>query len=306
MKMTLRLELSGLLAVVAVLSLFAATASADPTKTECVAANGAGQDLRRDGKFAEAREQFQRCNDAACPTLLAEDCTVRLDELESAQPTVVFDVKDRSGHDVSAVKVTIDGEPFTSRLVGAAQRVDPGDHVFTFAVPGQGTVTERMVIKETEKGRHVRVFLGGRRPRVAGPEPEAAAAEYEPESSTSRRKVDTRKIFGIVATGTGVTSVVVGSVFGMLTMSAIADQKAVCPSTQLCSNRAQANSDHATWSTDSTISDAAFIAGGVLVAGGVYLLLTGHHGAERPQGRALVVAPSVARGGGSMLLRGEF
>src|SRR3954467_7734926 len=74
-------------------------ANADLPKAQCVAAHTNGQSLRRQGKLAEARDQLRMCSDPKCP--MSTDCIRRLDELENAQPTVVFDVKDSSGHDLS-------------------------------------------------------------------------------------------------------------------------------------------------------------------------------------------------------------
>jgi hypothetical protein len=41
-------------------------------------------------------------------------------DLERAQPTVVFDVKDDAGNDLTDVKVTVDGNPLADKLTGTA------------------------------------------------------------------------------------------------------------------------------------------------------------------------------------------
>jgi hypothetical protein len=90
----------------------ASLARADPpTKVQCVDANAKGQDLRRDGELSGARAQFRACAVSACPALVRDDCNRRLDEVERAQPTIVFDTKDAAGRDLSAVKVLVDGAP---------------------------------------------------------------------------------------------------------------------------------------------------------------------------------------------------
>ncbi len=142
-------------------------ARADVSKAECIQANTASQDARRDLKFSAAREQLARCIDPSCPGIVRDDCTRRLDELERAQPTIVFDAKDASGHDVAAVKVTIDGKPLAEKLVGSALAVDPGEHTSTFTASGGAPVTQTLiVIKEgVMKDRHesicVRRFCPG-------------------------------------------------------------------------------------------------------------------------------------------------
>ncbi|HEX8796020.1 MAG TPA: hypothetical protein VF765_33955, partial [Polyangiaceae bacterium] len=115
------------------IALVASVATADaPSKKQCLDADDASQPLRRDGKFSAAREQLRVCGDPACPALVRSDCTRMMADLERAQPTVVFDVKDDAGNDLTDVKVTVDGNPVTPKLTGTALQADPGQHVFAF------------------------------------------------------------------------------------------------------------------------------------------------------------------------------
>jgi hypothetical protein len=116
----------------------------------------------------------------------------------------------------------------------------------------------------------------------------------------------TQKILGLTAGGVGVAGLVVGGVFGALTASAISKQKSDCASAANCPNYSQAASDHSTWSTDGTVSTVAFVAGGLLVAGGATLFFTAGDGPVRSSGTGLVVAPSLGPGAAGMLIRGEF
>src|SRR5262245_14249497 len=95
-------------------------APAEPAVDRCVNANTAAQSHRREGKFGAARAELVVCVDASCPALVRDDCVRRLDELDGAQPTIVFDAKDEEGRDVSEVTVEIDGRPFAERLDGIA------------------------------------------------------------------------------------------------------------------------------------------------------------------------------------------
>jgi hypothetical protein len=98
----------------------ASAARADVPKAECIAANTAAQDARRDMKFSSAREQLRKCADPSCPSIVRDDCTKRLDEIERVQPTVIFSVVDAAGSDVVDVKVSVDGKVIADKLVGAA------------------------------------------------------------------------------------------------------------------------------------------------------------------------------------------
>jgi hypothetical protein len=243
------------------------------------------------------------CESPSCPAIVRGDCIQRLDELEHAQSTIVFDVKDATGADVSAVTVTIDGAPFAERLEGGALRVDPGDHTFGFAAAGQEPVTRHVVIKEGVKDRHEPIVLPASQasPAVIRPAPP------EPPPPEAHTGIATQRLLGIVVGAEGLAAVAVGGVFGALSLSAASQQKSDCASATSCSSRAQADSDHSTATTDGNVSTVAFVAGGVLLAGGALLFFTAPSSSPPADQRAgLLVAPSIGPGGAGLLLRGEF
>ncbi len=287
----------------AALCLVAASSWADPTKDQCVDANAKAQDLRRDGKLSAAREQLHQCASASCPAMVRNDCTKRLDELETAQPTIAFEVKDSGGADVSDVKVTVDGQPLADKLDGTALPVDRGSHVFVFTVAGQLPVTRTFVLTEGEKGRREKIVLGDASPALGAPPAGAPSATLPP---LANRGLGGQKILGLVAGGAGVVGIAVGSVFGAMTLSEKNQQSTDCGSSTCGSARhTQALNDHSSALTDSMISTVGFIAGGALLVGGVILFVTGGHSSPSSTTGMLVV-PSVGPDGGGLWLRGEF
>ena len=294
--------IAGALAAVAVAP---AVARADASKAACIQADTTAQDARRDLKFATARELLARCIDPSCPGMVRDDCTRRLNELENAQPTIVFDAKDASGRDVAAVRVTLDGKLLAETLIGAALPVDPGEHTFTFTVPGSAPFTETLVIKEGAKERHEAIVLGGPPAPVALPPPASSSGEEPPAAGTHGGGLGTQRALGLVAGGVGVAGVVVGSVFGIMTISQKNQQVAHCAAGTTCSpaDYAQASSERSSAFSDGTVSTIAFIAGGALVAGGLALFFTAH---SAPQATGLLVVPSVGPESAGVLLRGEF
>ena len=282
------------------LSLVSRTATANVTKDQCIETNTHAQSLRREGKFGAARQQLEICGDPSCPAIVRDDCARRLDELERAQPTVVFDAKDGAGQDLTAVEVTIDGQKLPGRLDGTALRVDPGADVFTFTITGQPPVARTFVLKEGERDRRERIVLGAPASLPVGrPVTEAPPAIRGDGTRPAR-------LAGLIVGGVGAAGIVVGSVFGLLAISEGSQQKSDCASPTNCPHIGAATSDHTSAQTDGAVSTAGFIAGGALLAGGAILFLSAGHARTEPSAARFVVTPSIAPGGGGVWLRGEF
>jgi hypothetical protein len=299
MKVRLR---RGLLAAAAALFVPSQSLAAGITKEQCADANSQAQDLRRDGKFSAAHQKLQQCSDPACPGIVRDDCVQRLDELERAQPTIVFDAKDPDGHDLVAVHVTVDGAPLADKLEGRALRVEPGSHAFTFTAAGSPTVTETFVLKEGEKERRERIVIGA----TAKPPSAAQATPLTPPpvAAPSTGWTSTQWI-GVTLAGTGVVGLGVGSVFGLLTGSAWSNAKDACGGdTTHCRDVGSANSYKSTALSDSTISAVGFAAGGALLVGGAVLFFVGAHRDTPATG--VVVTPTVSPGQGGVAIRGTF
>jgi hypothetical protein len=292
-----------------------ATARADLSKVECIEADTKAQDARREGKLSVAAEQLRRCSDAACPGMVRDDCNRRLDEVEKAQPTIVFEVKDVSGADVSAVSVTLDGKQWAEALEGKALPADPGKHVFAFTVAGYAPIERALVLTEGEKGRRERIVLPAPQPQpvplptapVRAPALSVTPAPIETATaSPSARGMGTQQVLGLTLGGAGVVGLGLGGVLGMLATSAWSKAKSDCGgSTSQCTNVSRGQSDRSTAEGDATISSVGFIAGGALLATGAVLFLTGaRHRSE--SGTSLRICPSVGQGQTGLLVTGGF
>jgi hypothetical protein len=299
---------SGSLQAAAALAAWLVTtpALADPTKEQCIDANAMGQHLRHDSKLAAARAQLQACAVAACPSIIRSDCIKRLDELDKIQPAIVFEAKDASGNDLSAVQVTMDGAVVANKLDGAPLTVDPGEHVFVFTAQGQPPVTKRLVVAERGEVRTERVVIGAATPLPPSPAPASLSPALPSPAPTpsAPQGMSTLRAIGLVSGGVGLAGIGVGSVFGILTGSAVHSQNAACASPTSCSDRAAALSDHSTWTTDGAISTVAFVAGGALLAAGVTMFVLGGSHSESATG--LVVLPALSPAGAGISAAGAF
>jgi hypothetical protein len=293
----------GALAVCVLLSPSAALA-AGPTKEACVAANEAAQDLRQAGKLREARQKLLVCVSDACPGPVREDCVQRLNDVNTAMPTIVFEVKDPSGNDVSAARVSMDGQPLVDRVAGGAVSIDPGEHRFAFDdANGLSHAEQTVVVREGDHDRHVRVVLQAVRASTAtnaastpteAPQPEAPASVNAGSTGVG----GTQRLIGLVVGGTGVAGLVVGSIFGLVSKStydnALRNQCHGTPNG--CSS--QGEQDGQTAHTQAMVSTVGFIAGGVLLAGGAVLYFTA------PTGDSIAVAPAVGTSAAGLTLHG--
>jgi hypothetical protein len=283
------------LSICAGIALFASSAlAAEPSKQECVAANESGQDLQRMGKLREARATLAICTAASCPGAVREDCGQRLKEVESAIPRLVFAAKDAAGHDLIAVRVTMDGETLLEKLDGSATLVDPGEHHFTFEADGYRKNESTLLVREGELDRPVRVVLESNSAAAAG-----QVAEFD----------GTRRALGITFGIVGLGGLAAGTVFGLLAKStydtSVNECHGVitpCPSYVPLATQSQAQEDHNSAVNEALVSTVAFIAGGVLVAAGAVIYLT----APEVTTGEVAVAPTITREGGGFVLRGKW
>jgi hypothetical protein len=277
--------------------------AADPTTADCLSANDKSITLRNQHKLRAARAQVLVCAAPSCPADVRKECVRRVDEVNASMPTIVFEVKDAGGNDLTAVKVSMDGEALADRLEGTAISLDPGSHTFTLEPAGQAPVTRPLVIREGEKDRHVMIEL------TASPAPASADASLATNTATAAppqalapapeeaptRNFGTQKVLALVAGGIGVVGVGLGTVFGLQSKSKHDDAVNACPAG--CDAAGVSLMDDAR--SAGNVSTVAFIVGGIGLAGGAVLWFTAPS----------KTTPAVARfgaGPGFLQLRGAW
>jgi hypothetical protein len=219
-----------------------------------------------------------------------------MDELERVQSTITFDVQDAFGADIAGVHVTMDGGPLPDKLGGIPQRINPGEHTFTFEAEGRRSVSRTLVVKEGQKGRIERVVLPDIAPVTVQPVINSPRTPSSEDESGARRER-----LGLVVGGVGIAGLAVGAVFGLLTISAWNAQKRDCESTTNCPDRAKGASDHDAAVTNGTVATIACIGGGVLLASGIVLVLSAPRTATK-----LSITPGMTSNGGVASVHGTF
>jgi hypothetical protein len=241
------------LSVMALVVASAAVSRADE-KAECLDAASKGQILRDEHKLVEARDAFRMCARQQCPSMVQRDCSGWLDAVEDAVPTIVISAKDPAGGDLVHVRVSIDGALALTALDGQSMTIDPGTHEFHFELADGTAADQQVVVAEGAKSKQVWVVLG----RASVP---AARAAVPPPTRTSSGW----KTLGWVAEGVGLGGLAVGAAFGIV---AISDKSSANCVAGMCDagplSRAR---------TAAAVSTVGFIAGGILAATGLGILI---------------------------------
>lgn len=270
--------------ITAGLSLFVCVPAraAEPTTSQCLEASDASLKAGNEHKLLSERKELLICAASSCPGEIRKECARRVEEVNASIPTLVFQAKDPTGADLSAVRVTMDGNVLAEQLNGTALAVDPGAHAFKFETAGQEAVEKQLVVHEGEKERREAIQFGSPvNDDVNHPTEAAASGGHK-----------TQKIVAVVVAGVGVVGLGLGGTFGVMAMSKKDDAKKACPDVCADADGQQAWKDA---KTAGTISTAGFIAGGVLLATGAVLWFTA--GPSHTQ---------VGIGPGSVRLSGSF
>jgi len=264
--------------VLGVLLTASASRADEPTKQECIAANESAQALRQAGKLRDARSKLSVCIASSCPGPVREDCAQRLEDVQKAIPTVVFDVKDTAGRDLLDVKLSVDGSAQGSvRATGVP--LDPGPHTFRFEAAGAPAADKSVVVREGERERRITVVIGNSvAPPPAVPPglldnrgaeatPTAQSGEAQPAPGAG----DTQRLAGWITGGAGVVAMGVGVVVGLVAKSSY-EGAAGCSGAQ-CTSQTGLNTSNSAIGTGNAAT-GVFVVGAVATAAGVVLWLT--------------------------------
>jgi hypothetical protein len=190
------------------LALAALPAAARADVEACIHAADAGQKLRDNGSYRQAREQFIACAAEECPGEVRKGCVGWLAEVQKLTPTVVFAARSH-GKEVTDVRVSVDGVPVAGRIDGKPVALDPGEHRFRFERAGEPAAEETAVVVAGERERRISMRLtpdplqstsptGALPPQPTGA-PEPATRMRGPPSPSEYALV----IFGLASLATG-------------------------------------------------------------------------------------------------------
>ena len=234
------------------------------------------------GKFVDAWEAYHRIVLEGAPP--GANAVLR-QAVEDAKKEMVGVEKRRGRVTISVVgpqspTVTLDGAPVPVAALDAERPVDPGAHTVHVTATGykdaeshftvaEGEAATARVTPEVEPNAPPNPSTAA--PLTTAPSGGATPADIPPTATSS-----TRKTLGIAAIGIGGAGIVVGAVTGILAMGKHSDLSGNACATTGCGQPALGdyNSSVSSYQTLGTVSTISFIAGGVLAATGVVLLVT--------------------------------
>ena len=256
------------------------------------------------GKLVQAQERYLKVGrlapgggDAEVQRKAQADAAKELAALTPRIPSVIIDLQ---GAEPADIKLTLDGLSLSSDLVGEPRPVDPGAHTL---VGLRGSEKRQVAFTLAEAAQQHVTLSFQQSVAAAAAAPTSSAAPNAVAGSTAPpvdapKSSSTQRTLGWVAITVGGAGLIFGGVTGAVAISkkngldgSVGCKGNACPTLQ------QDNVD--SYNSMRTLSSVGFIAGGVVAAAGVVLVLTAPSPAPAPSA-ALWLSPNQAG------IRGSF
>ena len=199
-------------------------ASAAENLQDCAQAYERAQEEKKTGQLISALTQLKTCVALECPAFIREDCARWMAQAESALPTVVFPI-DEDGNDLTDVAILCDSKPLTGKLNGKAVPVDPGLHAFSFQAPGHASVERKVLAREGEHNRIIKVVFNSTTKIHTPLEPPSASSGTAFQAETDTRS---RKLAPYAFAGVGILGLAGFTTFAFLGNSQARDLERSC------------------------------------------------------------------------------
>jgi hypothetical protein len=241
------------------------------------------------GKLVDAQETARRVTQIPAAgreppalTRARADAGRLVESLEARIPTLTVSV---AGAPADIVDVTIDEKPFPARLLGSPSKLDPGKHTVAAIAAGFENVSSEVTLTEGAKETVTLTLVPVAKTEAAHAAPVTTAAPT-PEDTGKKKGLSPLVYIGF---GVGGAGLIVGTVTGLLSMSATSSAKEHCID-NLCQPAAQDDIDSA-----KLFANVANIGFGAAIVGtglGIVGLVTSGGGSEPgPSTTALRVEP---------------
>jgi hypothetical protein len=251
----------------------------------------------RGGQTASAwgtwKDVASRAN-AAGKADVEKNAIARAAALEPSLAKLTVSVSTES--DVPGLEVKRDGVELGHAEFGLPIPVDPGPHKIEAAAPKKKPFSTQIDVAAKQTDAHVTVTLVNDEqavvaPTTPPPPTTGPVTQPPPPPETPSAAGNLQRTLGWVGIGVGAAGFAVGGIFGLTAMSKANQATNDGCSGNTCTGAKAQDGVKATKDgiTDALISDVGFIAGGVLAATGIVLLVTA------PSGKSVHASPTVGR-----------
>jgi hypothetical protein len=186
-------------------------------------------------------------------------------------------------------EVKLDGNPIDASVIGTPIPIDPGKHTIEASAKGKKTFTTSIDVSDRAKSPSVEIPELEAQP--GAPSPPASSASnlpFTPPPPEPKSSGGTQRTIGVALMVGGVVGLGVGGWFGLETSSKWSDAKTHCTGLECDRTGVELAKDA---KTSGNISTIAFIAGGVLAAGGAALFFSAPKRSSASAGVQLGVGP---------------
>ncbi|RLB59007.1 MAG: hypothetical protein DRI90_15970 [Deltaproteobacteria bacterium] len=263
------------------------------SKEDCISAHVAAQQHKNESQLLAAKKQLIICAQGSCPAAIRSECGTLLEEVETGMPSIVITAEDGAGHDISDVRVTLDGQPLVETLDGKPIAFDPGAHQLRFERQGSPPIEQEIIVQAGVKYRAVKIRF------EADGEPGVAGATGSPTEQPDSTPADSSGVSPLVYVGFAVAGVgaIVGGITGGISLSQASDLQDDCPENACAMDRGE---DIDSMMALGHVSTASFIIAGVGAGVGLVALIVGGSDASETGSIRPLVGP------GFLGMKGSF
>jgi hypothetical protein len=260
--------------------------------------------LEKSGKLLKASERYREVGlleiSSGQATVQRQAQTDAATELAALTPRLAGVIVQVEGAQQADLMVLVDGMSMASELLGERRPLDPGKHVIE-ATQGGKHASAEVQLKEGEAKTVVLRFTGPpvsavATPAESAPSPALAAQPNQDSAAASSKTLGTQRLLALAVGGVGIAGVAVGTVFGLKAKSKHDDSDHYCNGNACTDQRGVDLNNEA--KSAGTISTIGFLIGGVGLAGGTALWVTG-----RPRDPKKT---ELSLGWGAVLVRGTW
>ena len=251
------------------------------------------------GKLVEASESYRKATrqklDKPMPIHIkaSEQAHSERTALLPRVPKVTLQIKASEG-----LEVTLDGKPLKTALLGIPMPINPGKHKVVVAGSTVAGEREFAIAEREQKTIAVKLRTVAASATPAGPSPSPSAAPAAPATGPDTG-VSGLKVGGWIAVATGAIGLGMGVATAIMAANKESELNELCPNGS-CPPEHHAERD--AYYDLRTMFTAGFIAGGVVAAGGVVMLLLAPSSKPAPQKAS--IEPMLWPGGFGV--RGKF